>query len=285
MKKRKIALYDIDSKIPNLVLMKLSAWHKKQGDDVELYFPLKSYDKVYASQIFTWSKPSYHYDVLGGSGTEKWNMILPDEIEHIMPDYSLYPNFDYAMGFTSRGCIRKCPFCIVNKKEGLIKEWSEIKEFWNGQKELMLLDNNILSAPNWKKVFNFLIDKKITLIEHGLDIRLINKENANLISKIRFKKQIHFAFDNIRTEKQVKKNIDILKKVGVKPYKLMFYVLIGFDSTPEEDLYRVELLRDLGVDPFVMPFDKTNQYQKRFSRWVNHKAIFKSVKWVDYKGK
>lgn len=279
----KIGLYDIDSKIPNLALMKLSAWHKKQGDQTELYFPLKTYDRVYASQIFKDSVPVYKYNKIGGSGTEKWNIVLKKEIEHIMPDYSLYPNYNYAMGFTTRGCVRKCQFCIVNKKEGLIKEWAEVLEFWNGQKELMLLDNNILAAPNWKKVFKFIIKNKITLIEHGMDIRLINEENANFIKQIKFKKRIHFAFDDIKIEKQVRKGIEILKKAGIKPYRLSIYVLIGFNSTPEEDLYRIELLRDLGTSPFVMPFNKTDQYQKRFARWVNHKAIFRSVEWKNYK--
>lgn len=281
--KRKIGLYDIDSKIPNLALMKLSAWHKQRGDQTELYFPLKEYDKVYASQIFKWSTPVYHYDKLGGSGTEKWGVVLPKRIEHIMPDYSLYPNCNYAMGFTTRGCIRRCPFCIVNKKEGLIQEWAEVSEFWNGQKEVMLLDNNILAASNWKKVFDFIIKKKITLIEHGMDIRLINEENADYLSKIKFKKKIHFAFDNIGIEKQVRQGIKILEKARIKPYRSTFYVIIGFDSTPEEDLYRVELLRELGSDAFVMPFDKNNRYQKDFARWVNHKAIFRSVKWENYK--
>jgi len=280
--KKTIGLYDIDSKIPNLALMKLSAWHKKQGDQTELYFPLKEYDKVYASQIFEWSRPAYHYDKIGGSGTGKWGVVLKKEIEHIYPDYDLY-KIDYAMGFTTRGCIRKCPFCIVNKKEGLIQEWAEVSEFWNGQKELMLLDNNILASPSWKKSFNFIIKNKIILIEHGMDIRLINEENANFIKQIKFKGYIHFAFDNIGTEKQVRKGISILKKAGIRPYKLIFYVLIGFESTPEDDLYRVELLRSLGAKPFIMKFDKDNRYQMDFARWVNHKAIFNSVKWEDYK--
>ena len=131
----KIGLYDVDSKIPNLALMKLSAWHKKQGDEVELYFPLKKYDKIYASQIFTWSKPQYKFNELGGSGSEKWETVLPNGIEHIYPDYLLY-HCEYAMGFTSRGCIRNCPFCIVRKKEGLIHATNDIYEFWNGQKKI-----------------------------------------------------------------------------------------------------------------------------------------------------
>lgn len=282
----KIGLYDIDGKIPNLALMKISAWHKKQGDETELFFPLKSklYDKVYASQIFTQSEPVYRYNELGGPGTKDWSKILSDEVEHVYPDYSLY-NYEQAMGFTTRGCIRNCPFCIVRQKEGRIRENTDIYEFWKGQKELILLDNNILALPNhFKKIANQIIKEKIKVdFCQGLDVRLINEENANLLAKIRHLKNIHFAFDWIQIENQVKKGIKILNKAGIKSYNLMFYVLIGYNSTEEEDLYRVELLRSLGAKPFTMPFNKNDRYQKNFARWVNHKAIFESVKWKDYK--
>jgi len=279
-----IGLYDIDSKIPNLALMKISAWHKRRGDQVEFYKPLwrKTYDKVYASQIFKWSNPQYDYDEIGGSGTEDWGKVLPYKVEHIYPDYDLYKE-DYAMGFTSRGCVRKCAFCVVNDKEGMIQDWAEPKEFWRGQKELMLMDNNILATPGWKKTFKFLIKNKIKLIEHGMDIRLINKENAFYLAQIKFKKQIHFAFDDIISKPSVVRGIKLLQKAGIKPYRLIFYVLIGFNSSPEEDMERIELLRSMGVDSFVMPMEKKDPYQKSLARWVNHKAIFKTVKWKDYK--
>jgi len=280
----KVGLYDVDSKIPNLALMKLSAWHKRKGDDVELYLPISKYDKVYASKIFLDSLVLYRYDELGGSGTEKWDILLPREAEHIMPDYSLY-NCDYAIGFTTRGCIRNCPFCIVRKKEGKIKANADIYEFWSRQKKAMLLDNNILALPShFERIAKQIIKENIIVdFNQGLDIRLVNRPIAQLLAKIKHWKQLHFAFDNVDIESAVKKGIKILNKAGIKPYRLMFYVLIGFDSTPEQDLYRVELLRALKADPFVMPFNKKDKYQKRFARWVNHKAIFKTVEWKDYK--
>lgn len=278
-----IGLYDVDSKIPNLVLMKLSAWHKKEGDDTELYMPLKKYDRVYASKVFDKSAALYFYDEIGGSGTGDWETVLPEEVEHIMPDYSLYSS-DYAMGFTTRGCIRNCPFCIVRRKEGLIHPVADIYEFWGGQKKLMLLDNNILALPkHFIRIAKQIIKEKIIIdFNQGLDIRLVNDANASYLAKMNHLKQIRFAFDNVAIEPAVRKGIKILGDAGIKPYRLMFYVLIGFDSTPEEDLHRVELLRSLKADPFVMPFDKKDDYQRKFSRWVNHKAIFKSVSWDKY---
>lgn len=283
----KVRLVDVDSKIPNLALMKISAYHKAKGDDVDFYNPLfDKPDLIYASKIFDFTPDFMYYPdceiVKGGSGYDLKAELLA-EIESQFPDYSLY-RCDYAIGFTTRGCVRKCPFCIVPQKEGYIRIVGDIYDFWNGQEYLMLLDNNLTAVPeHFEKILKQLIKHEIkTDFSQGLDIRLIEPEMAQLLSKVKLWKQIHFAWDDIRIEKAVRRGIEILTKNGVSKHKLMFYVLIGFKSTPEEDLYRVETLRGLGVDPFVMPYDKTNPYQKRFARWVNHKAIFKTVKWEDY---
>lgn len=285
----KIGLIDVDSKIPNLALMKISQYHKTKGDQVEFYNPMFKYDKIYMSKIFNFT-PDYKYvlnaeEVIKGGTGYDLKTELPDEIEHQRPDYSLYPKNEYAMGFCTRGCIRNCPFCVVPKKEGKIRAVADIYDFWEGQDKLMLLDNNLTAhREHFKKILNQLIKEKIKVdFSQGLDIRLISDEQAKLLSKVKLYKQIHFAFDDIKIEKAVRRGIKCLNDNGVKSYKLMFYVLIGFNSTPEEDLYRVELLRDLGVDPFVMPYDKSDPYQRNFARWVNHKAIFKSVKWEDYR--
>jgi hypothetical protein len=149
----------------------------------------------------------------------------------------------------------------------------------------MILDNNATADQDHfiKICYQAIKEKAKTDFCQGLDIRLINPEMAQVLAKLRLWKQIHFAFDNIKIEKQVREGIKILNDNGVKPWKLMFYVLIGFDSTPEEDLYRVEMLRGLKVDPFVMPFNKSDPYQRDFARWVNMKATFKTVSWQDYK--
>ena len=285
----KVRLVDVDSKIPNLALMKISAYHKANGDDVDFYNPLfDKPDLIYASKVFDFTDDYLYYPadvelIRGGTGYDI-ALTLPDEIESQYPDYDLF-RCDFAIGFTTRGCIRKCPFCVVPKKEGAIRPVGDIYDFWRGQDRLMLLDNNLTALPDqFERICKQLIKERVRVdFSQGLDIRLITAEMAQLLSQIRLWKRIHFAFDNIALEKQVRAGIKILTENGVSAHKLMFYVLIGFDSTPDEDLYRVEVLRGLGVDPFVMPYNKSDEYQKRFARWVNHKAIFKSVPWHEYK--
>lgn len=281
----KVGLIDIDSKIPNLALMKISAWHKKQGDKTELTSPLfaGNFDQIYASKVFDFSPmpilPSDSF--IGGCGYNIATRLGASQ-EHIMPDYELY-NCDYAIGFTSRGCNRKCPWCIVPQMEGKWHMVSDIYEFWNDQDRIMLLDNSLNTEDWWfERILKQLIKEKIRVdFNQGLDIRLLTSFDASLLSKCRLWKQIHFAWDNIHDGSEVRVGIKVLEKHNLKS-KSMFYVLIGFNSTPEEDLYRVETLRGLGVDPFVMPYDKFDKYQCRFARWVNHKAIFKSVAWENY---
>ena len=275
----KIGLYDIDSKIPNLALMKISAWHKKQGDETELFFPLKAnlYDKVYASQIFTWSKPIYRYDEIGGSGTKNWGMVLSEEIEHIMPDYDLYPNMDYSLGFTTRGCIRNCEFCIVRQKEGFIKTNADIYEFWNKKhKRIVFLDNNANAQPiHLKKILSQVRKEGLTVeFNQGLDIRLLTLDIAKELKKTRLS-ELWFAWDNIKDEKSVLRGIDILKKAGIKNFR--FYVLVGFNSTFEEDLYRFNTLKKinqekkLNIRPYCMRYNTVKKISKyiRLAEWVN----------------
>lgn len=284
----KVSLVSVDSKIPNLALMKLSAWHKKQGDTVTMYQPLLDQpDIIYASKVFKFT-PDYPYYpdtieiIKGGSGYDLQS-TLPDEVEKCYPDYELF-DCDYAMGFTTRGCVNRCKFCIVPKKEGYIRAVGDIYNFWRGQERLKLLDNNLNAMPEqFELVVNQMIKERIKVdFSQGLDIRRITPEQAKQLSKVRLWKSIHFAWDDINIESEVRRGISILTENCVAAYKLMFYVLIGFNSTPEEDLHRVETLRSLGVDTFAMPYDKSDRYQRDFSRWCNHKAIFKSVPWDKY---
>lgn len=281
----RIGLIDVDSKIPNLSLMKLSAWHKSRGDNVQFLNAFQKYDCVYASKIFDFTDDFRYWPdceiVKGGSGYGL-DERLPNEVEHTYPDYGLY-GCDYAMGFITRGCIRNCPFCIVPKKEGQIHQVAEMEEFWKGQEKLMLLDNNLTAAPNvFEKTILRLIDIQIRVdFNQGLDARLIDDQKARLLSKVRLWKQIHLAWDSVKDEKEVLRGLEILLEYN-SPKRLMIYVLIGFDSTPEEDLYRVLRLREMKLDSFAMPFDRRDPYQRNFARWVNHKAIFKSVSWNEY---
>ncbi len=279
-----IGLIDVDSKIPNLALMKISAWHKTQGDEVEFYMPLWKYDKVYASKVFDFTNTPDLPEgcVSGGTGFDL-TTILPDEIESIYPDYELY-RCDYAIGFITRGCIRKCKFCVVPEKEGMIRRVSNPLSFWNGQARIMLLDNNLTAHPDCMEILKELKETKAQInFAQGLDLRLMTPEIANELRDVRIWKQIHTAWDNIKEEKIIIKGLEIMFEAGIRPRNIMSYVLIGYKTTKEEDMYRIEKLRGLGVKPFVMPYDKKDKYQRRFARWVNHKATFYTVSWEDYR--
>jgi hypothetical protein len=283
----KISLVDVDSKIPNLALMKLSAYHKARGDSVKPYDPLFDRpDLIYASKTFDFSR-DYDYfpndiPVIKGGIAYEPKSKLSDEIDSMCPDYFLY-NCEYAMGFTTRGCIRRCPFCKVWQSEGHIRAVGDIYDFWTGQTHLKLLDNNLTAMPDrFEVICKQLIEEKVKVdFSQGLDIRLITDDMAELLSKVKRWKRIHFAFDGLDLEQAVRSGIERLTKY-IHPDQLTFYVLIGYNTTPEEDLYRVELLRSLRVNPFVMPYNKRDRYQMRFARWVNNKAVWKTTSWENY---
>ena len=292
----KIKLIHIDGKMPNLALMKLAAWHKKKGDKVS--FKISDPDIVYISSIFKWNKAKAlgigkMFDCLvsyGGYGINNAKILY--EIEHIMPDYSLY-SCDYSMGFTSRGCIRNCEFCIVPRMEGKIKDHAPITEFLSpGHKKLILFDNNFLASPKWKENLNFIIDNKLKInFTQGLDIRLINKENASMIAETKFfnrtfkYKQLHFAWDLLGYEDKVKKGIKILNDAGINSRNIMFYVLVGFNTTFEQDLYRFRVLREYNTDPFIMVYDnrKDRPILKKLARWVNRRIYKVDPDFKNYK--
>lgn len=283
----RIGIAQIDGKWPNLALMKLSAWHKAQGDQVSIANGLERYDIVYASKVFDYTPDWDSYPVAdriirGGTGFDM-TVELPDEIEHIMPDYGLF-NVKRAMGFTSRGCIRKCNFCIVSRKEGGIRRHAPISEFWSGQREVCLMDNNLTAAPEvLAEDCAFIRDHKLIADFHqGLDARLMTDAMAREIASVKHAGRIHFAWDSMAIEKPVLRGLEIMAQ-QVNSHRLTVYVLIGFDTTPEEDLYRVLKLEDLGYESFVMPFNKSDPYQRRFARWVNAKPAFRSCKWEEYR--
>lgn len=287
----RVGLMQVDGKRPNLVLMKLSAWHKAQDHKVEWFGPIHGpYDRVYASKIFDFT-PDCPYlpegTVKGGSGYDL-TTELPPEVEAMFPDYSIYGVTDTAIGFTTRGCVRNCPFCIVPKKEGRLRVVGDLHSFWRPpMKKVILLDNNLTAAPmeHFRLVLNQIIENNLQPdFSQGLDIRLLNEEHAHLLSRVRVGRSGHirFAWDNVRDEEAVRKGVALLAK-HMPLRRIMFYVLIGFDSAPEEDLYRVEVLRSLGVGPFVMPYNKRDPYQRQFARYVNRKEIFMSATWEEYR--
>jgi len=292
----KIGLFDIDSKYHNLALMKISAYHKQKGNEVEFYNPLwhSTYDTIYCSKIFRKSHKNDGYIkdnmICGGSGFE-YLTLLPEYIEHIKPDYDLY-DLKYSLGFTTRGCIRNCKFCIVPEKEGKIREHAEIEEFLNPKSNIViLLDNNFLALPSHVKKLQKYIKKGWRIdFNQGLDARIINEENAKLLAKIKHKETIRFAWDNIKDESKIIKGLELVIKAGIRPRNITVYILIGFDTTFEEDLYRIQRLRDIKdeqgpVKAYVMNYNNElkNRKYKDFIRWVNNPWIFKSCNWEEYK--
>jgi len=292
----KIGLFDIDSKYHNLALMKISAYHKRKGDEVEFYNSLwgYTYNIIYCSKIFRKSHKNDGYIrkrmVCGGSGFE-YLTLLPKYIEHIKPDYELY-DLKYSLGFTTRGCIRKCKFCIVPEKEGKIREHAEVEEFLNPKSNIVvLLDNNFLALPSHIKKLQKYIDKGWRMdFNQGLDARLVNKENAKLLARIKHKETIRFAWDNVKDETEIIKGLDLIIKAGIRPRNITVYTLIGFDTTFKEDLYRIQRLREIKdeqgpVKAYAMNYNnelKSRKY-KDFMRWVNNPWIFKSCDWEEYR--
>lgn len=303
-KSKLIGLHDSDAgkiaEFPNLVLMKLSAHHKKKGDKVEWFTPMKAemYNAIYVSKVFTYTKRDKMHPYLenldtaifGGSGYKMYDVSLSEEVEHICPDYSLYGLTELSFGFLTRGCPNKCSWCIVPTKEGKIRGHADIKEFAR-TRDIILMDNNPL-ACDWglqqiEKMAK--MDLKIDF-NQGLDARIIAKDKsiARLLASCKWLRPVRLACDTQSQMKHVEKAVMNLREAGCTPKTYFCYVLT---KDIDDALERVEFLRKLKVDPYAQPFRDFDgivpitREQKKFARWCNEKKFFKAMSWEQFKEK
>ena len=305
----RIGLIDVDGKIPNLALMRLSSWYKACGDRVILN-PVNAaqVDKVHASVLFTWNKPkaealkNIFQDIeFGGTG---WDLkkTLPDEIEAQRPDYDLYTVKDLmprlggimskekrlekattlvnaGIGFINRGCPNRCKFCKVPDKEGPLRKVAEIKDLINPRSStLILLDNNFSASPDFFEKVKEIKERNLTIdITQGIDVRTMTPEIAKALSELKHLRSLHYAFDQPAQERMVMNGIDILSQYVTK-WRHLCFVLVGFNSSFDEDMHRYRKLTEAGVDPFIMVYERQNDVRLRhFARWINAR-IYKACK-------
>ncbi len=312
----KIGLIDVDGhNFPNLPLMKLSAWHKQQGDSVKWYdpmfdgYPEKPLDKVYMSKVFNFT-PDYQYCInakeiiKGGSGYcielidgkevyhKENDTQLPYEVEHIYPDYNLYPELtkDTAYGFLTRGCPRGCEFCHVEAKEGKCSyKIADLSEFWRGQKNIVLCDPNLLACRDHMELLQQLIDSRGKInFNQGLDIRLMNDRNLELLQKIKLD-SIHFAYDRYQDKHIIEPKLRAFKdQTGYDKDngKVMVYILCNFDTTIEQDIERIQFCRSLRFSPYPMIYNKKNSkpIYRKLQRWCSNFIFWSTPTFEEYTG-
>lgn len=299
----KISLIDVDGhNFPNLALMKLSSWHKQQGDSVDWYSPIFSHpDRIYASKVFTFTPDYMDYancdpePIRGGTGYRLYQ-DLPEEIDQTLPDYSIYPQYDFAIGFLSRGCIRNCPWCVVPKKEGKIRQYDDIERIAQGRKKVVLMDNNFLAndLEFIREQIQKSIKAKISIdFNQGLDARLVTEEKGKLLSSAKWftisghNKYIRFSCDTWSMIDPVKTAIKTMRGVG---YKGNFFVYFLAKDVKETHNRMMELLSiDNKITPFVMPYrnldgdgEIESEELKHLARWCNMASIRKSCTFAEY---
>ena len=279
----KVGIIDIEPKIYNTAYMQISTHFKLKGHSVEWWSPIthRQFDVVFCSSLFDYTdKSDIPCDVIcGGTGYDVHSR-LSREMENCELDYSIYPECRKSFLWFSRGCPRKCPWCVVPEKEGGIHP-VPVKNLNPRGEYVVVCDNNFFANPEWKRAIRCLQSLKLSCDFQGIDVRSITKHQVLALTRLRHYKQIKFAWDRPGDEEKVLAGIIRLTRY-IRPYRLMCYVLIGYSSTEAEDLHRIETLRFLGIDPFVMPYNKNDLYQRSLARYVNNKRIFKKATWPDY---
>jgi hypothetical protein len=305
----KVLLVDADSKIPNIALMKLSRYHKDRGDQVDFvrlnlsgYGPsVKSkkkvknagYDRTYASVVFTRNANSIQYETdqglqVGGSGADLAKR-LPIQVDVCREDYSLYPENDKAWGFITRGCIRKCSFCFVPKKEGALSMYQHPAHIIRPEFPItMFLDNNFLAYEQHEDILRWLIENNTKCqFNQGLDLRLLNEHNVELLSRLRYYKEFIFAFDHISYVKSVEEKVALFRRYNPKPWKIKLFILVGYNSTLEEDLWRIDWCIKNNIYPYVMRHAQCwespdSLFYIDLAAWTNQNKCVKSMTFEEF---
>jgi hypothetical protein len=274
----KIGLYNIEPKIQNTALMQISHYHKERGYQIEWYEEsLWDYDKVYCSSLFTFTDKSSVPSgaICGGTGFDLTTTLSFD----CDLDYSIYPACDCSYIWFSRGCVRDCGFCVVRRKEGKLAVVSPKNLNPNGE-YIKIQDNNFFASPAWREAIQWLLDTGQQVdFAGGIDVRLLNADKCRALDSLKHKKQIKIAWDDPKQ--------DLIAELlfltdFIKGYRIMCYVLTGYNSTLEEDIYRVRKLHELKITPYIMCIDRKDPHQKKFQKWVNGFA-YKNVEWLDFK--
>lgn len=303
----KIGLVDVDGhNFPNLALMRIAAYHKAQGDTVEWWLgDLFHYDIVYKSKVFSdaYTKDipdpiNADYVYKGGTGyaislkdgTEVFDNDvcgkLPSDIETMKPDYSIYPEYDFAIAMTTRGCPRGCPFCVVGKKEGRCsRKVADVGDFYAGQRKIEILDPNITACKDRFDLYEQYLDTKaIITFNQGIDIRMITEKDVEYLNRMKIK-DLHFAWDNPKDD--LKSKFKMFAEMWTRSKEhITVFCLVNYNSTIDEDLRRIYTLRSMGYQPYVMIYNKPSASKeiRQLQRWVNNRYIFKScAKFEDYK--
>lgn len=301
----KISLIDVDGhNYPNFALMKISAWHKANGDEVDWYSPLFSHpDRIYASKVFTFTPDVFDLSasdpepIKGGTGYRKYEN-LPTEIDAMLPDYSIYPQYEFAIGFLSRGCIRNCPWCVVPRKEGALRQYDDIERISQGRKHIVLMDNNFLAND-----FEFIKEQiakanklKLSIdFNQGLDARLVTPEIAKVLASVKWRaatgnnSYIRFSCDTMSCIEPLKNAISELRGGGYNGEIFCYILAKEIDTALGRIIALTEF--DKRLHPFIMPYRNLDGDGKvvdknlsRLARWCNMASIRKSCKFEDYKG-
>jgi len=271
----------------NLALMKLSSWHKASGDSIALNLPVFTADYRYASVLFERNKKNFIADEYGGPAFDCSK--LPDEVEACKPDYSLF-NLDYSLGYTYRPCFNTCHYCKVPQMNHPDIDHHSIWEFHDSKfKNICILNNNTFQDPRWKETFEEIWDADLTVLdENGYDLRLLDDEKAAALKKTKFRNNTFaFAWDRMQDEALIINGLEIAKRNKIINHNTHIYILVGYDTTEDEDIHRCQKVIDFGANPYVMPFKRTQrlrQFKRMFSLYYFRK--YKTVKdaWENYNG-